>query len=98
MTGANLNGRRPAQISTSDWRGEKAMRSMPKRARSYRPAAVAMNSMAQHAVPNGMGQRLLVRAQLTRKSSLVVSQLGDMLESTWVSGPEALWLNSISGP
>src|SRR3989442_370640 len=33
-------------------RGENAWRSMPKRAKSNRLAAVAMNSMAQHAVPN----------------------------------------------
>src|ERR1051325_4872633 len=48
MTGASLNGSRPAQISTSAWRGEKAWRSMPKRAKSKRLAAVAMNSIAQH--------------------------------------------------
>src|SRR3970040_1285406 len=91
ITGASLNGKRPAQISTSDWRGEKAMRSMPKRAMSNRLAAVAMNSMAQQAVPNGMGQRLLVRAQLTRKSSLVVIQLGDRLDKTWGPRPCAAW-------
>src|SRR6266571_4874552 len=77
ITGASLKGSRPAQISTSAWRGENAMRSMPKRARSNRLAAVAMNSMAQQAVPKGMGQRLLARPQLTRKSSLVVIQLGE---------------------
>jgi hypothetical protein len=38
-----------------------------------------MNSMAQQAVPNGIGQRLFDRAQLMRKSSRVVTQLGD----TW---------------
>jgi hypothetical protein len=77
MTGASLNGSRPAQISTSACRGEKLIRSMPKRARSNRLAAVAMNSMAQHAVPNGIGQSELLRAQLVRKSSRVVTQLGD---------------------
>ena len=56
ITGASLNGSRPAQISTSACRGEKLIRSMPKRARSNRLAAVAMNSMAQQAVPNGIGQ------------------------------------------
>src|SRR5574337_1705542 len=77
MTGASLNGRRPAQMSTSACRGEKLCRSMPKRAMSNRLAAVAMNSMAQQAVPNGMGQSELARAQLVRKSSRVVIQLGE---------------------
>src|SRR5438094_10396636 len=77
MMGASLKGRRPAQISTSACRGEKLIRSIPKRARSKRPAAVAMNSMAQHAVPNGMGQSELARAQLARKSNRVVMKLGE---------------------
>src|SRR4051812_50136052 len=68
MTGASLNGRRPAQISTSAWRGEKLIRSMPNRARSKPEAAVAMNSMAQQAVPNGIGHSEFARDQLTRKS------------------------------
>src|SRR5687768_7253301 len=71
MTGASLKGTRPAQMRTSAWRGEKLMRSMPKRARSYLLAAVAMNSIAQHAVPKGMGQSELARDQLTRKSRRV---------------------------
>src|SRR5919206_611735 len=74
-TGASLKGTRPAQMSTSACRGEKLMRSMPKRARSNRLAAVAMNSMAQHAVPNGIGHREFARDQFTRKSSRVVIQL-----------------------
>src|SRR6185312_10581626 len=81
MTGASLNGRRPAQISTSACRGEKLWRSIPNRAMSNRLAAVAMYSMAQHAVPNGIGQSELLRAQLVRKSSRVVIQLGDMVET-----------------
>src|ERR671931_1037222 len=85
MTGASLNGRRPAQISTSAWRGEKLWRSIPKRARSNRLAAVAMYSMAQQAVPNGMGQSELERAQLVRKSSRVVTQFGDMDETVVTS-------------
>src|SRR3982751_1765140 len=84
-TGASLNGTRPAQISTSAWRGEKLMRSMPKRARSNRLAAVAMNSMAQHAVPKGIGQREFERAQLVRKSSLVVTKLGETAETVVLS-------------
>src|ERR1041384_7442782 len=73
-TGASLNGTRPAQISTSAWRGEKLMRSMPKRARSKPDAALAMNSMAQHAVPKGIGHSEFARDQLTRKSSRVATQ------------------------
>src|ERR687898_1318272 len=68
MTGASLNGSRPAQMSTSAWRGENACRSIPNRAMSNRLAAVAMYSMAQHAVPNGIGHSELARAQLVRKS------------------------------
>ena len=41
-----------------------------------------MNSMAQQAVPKGMGHRLLDRAQLTRKSSRVVTQLGETDDTT----------------
>src|SRR5919206_4587882 len=85
MTGASLNGSRPAQISTSAWRGEKLIRSMPNRARSNRLAAVAMNSMAQQAVPNGMGQSEFARAQFVKKSSRVVTQLGETAETTAVS-------------
>src|ERR687886_1924286 len=84
-TGASLNGTRPAQISTSACRGEKLMRSMPKRARSKRLAAVAMNSIAQQAVPNGIGQSEFARAQLVRKSSRVVTQLGETAETVVVS-------------
>src|SRR5687768_11616351 len=73
ITGASWKGTRPAQMRTSDCRGEKAMRSMPKRARSNRLAAVAMNSMAQQAVPNGIGHSELARPQLTRKSRRVVT-------------------------
>ena len=54
---------------------------MPKRAMSKRLAAVAMNSMAQQAVPNGIGQSELARAQLARKSSRVVTQLGEIDET-----------------
>src|ERR1051325_4837169 len=89
MMGASLNGSRPAQISTSAWRGEKLIRSMPKRARSNRPAAVAMNSMAQQAVPNGIGQREFERAQLVRKSSVVVTKFGETPDSSAASGVPA---------
>src|SRR6266516_2869788 len=69
ITGASLNGRRPAQIRTSACRGENAWRSMPKRAKSKRLAAVAMNSMAQHAVPNGIGHSELAREEFTAQST-----------------------------
>src|SRR5919107_3979489 len=82
MTGASLKGTRPAQIRTSAWRGEKLMRSMPNRARSNLLAAVAMNSMAQQAVPKGIGHRELARPQFTRKSRRVVTQLSDELGLT----------------
>src|SRR5690349_24905379 len=85
MIGASLNGSRPAQIRTSAWRGEKLIRSIPKREMSNRPAAVAMNSMAQQAVPKGIGQSELARPQLTRKSSRVVTQLGEIDETVVVS-------------
>src|SRR3954451_2063221 len=99
MTGANLNGSRPAQMSTSACRGEKLMRSIPKRARSNRLAAVAMNSMAQQAVPNGMGQSELERAQLVRKSSRVVTQLGETADTVVSSDRLAVagLLNPIAG-
>src|SRR4029079_15006018 len=71
-TGASLNGTRPAQIRRAAWRGENACRSMPKRARSYLLAAVAMNSIAQQAVPNGIGQSEFLRPQLTKASRRVV--------------------------
>src|SRR6185312_17011959 len=74
ITGASLKGSRPAQISTSAWRGEKLWRSIPNRAMSKREAAVAMYSMAQHAVPNGMGHSEFDRPQLAMKSSRVVIQ------------------------
>ncbi|MCZ6856523.1 MAG: hypothetical protein O7F70_00855 [Gemmatimonadetes bacterium] len=40
-----------------------------------------MNSIAQQAVPNGIGHKLLDRPQLTRKSRRVVTQLGDTEET-----------------
>src|SRR3954467_7043143 len=88
IIGASLNGNRPAQIRTSACRGEKLIRSIPNRARSNRLAAVAMNSMAQHAVPKGIGQSELERAQLVRKSSRVVTQLGDTAPTVATSSPE----------
>src|SRR5918993_4689888 len=86
-TGASLNGTRPAQMKTSAWRGEKLCRSIPKRARSKRDAAVAMYSMAQHAVPNGIGHSEFDRAQLVRKSSRVVMKFADGSDMTVPASP-----------
>src|SRR6476646_3576631 len=96
ITGASLKGTRPAQISTSAWRGEKLIRSMPNRARSNFDAAVAMNSMAQHAVPNGMGHSEFARPQITRKSSFVVTQLSWLCGSMVVKFDSGRGLNPIA--
>src|SRR3990172_7957013 len=87
ITGASLKGSRPAQISTSAWRGEYARRSIPKREMSNRLAAVAMNSIAQQAVPNIIGQSELARDQLTRSSSRVVTQFGEEVITPVVVSP-----------
>src|SRR6478609_894738 len=84
ITGASLNGTRPAQISTSACRGEKLIRSMPKRARSNPEAADAMNSIAQHAVPKGIGQSEFALDQLTRKSRRVATH--GSLPEFWTCG------------
>src|SRR5688500_4783478 len=87
MTGASLQGSRPAQMSTSACRAEGAYRSGAKRAMSNRLAAVAMYSMAQHAVPKGVGYSELARAQLVRASSRVVTQLGETAAPLVISSP-----------
>src|SRR6185436_5998726 len=87
-------------MSTSAWRGEKLWRSIPNRAMSNRLAAVAMYSMAQQAVPKGIGQSELDRAQLVRKSSRVVIQLGETAETVVVSSARSSLgglLNPIAG-
>jgi hypothetical protein len=66
---------RPETIMRSDCRGEKRMTSEPNRAMSYRPERVAIISMAQHAVPNGMGHRAFFRAQATTADTVVVNAL-----------------------
>src|SRR5262249_39462798 len=55
---------RPAQISRSLCRGLKRMTSAPKRATSYRLAPVAISSIPQQAVANGMGHSEFLRDQL----------------------------------
>src|SRR6185503_8874085 len=71
-TGIIFSEIRPETIIRSLWRGENRITSAPKRARSYREASVAMSSIAQQAVPKGIGQRLDLRAQLTTFSREVV--------------------------
>src|SRR5690606_11888293 len=73
ITGAILYGRRPAQISMSACRGENDIRSIPNRAMSYFAANDAIISIAQHAVPNGIGHSEFVRAQFTTASRRVVN-------------------------
>jgi hypothetical protein len=65
MTGASLYVTLPATIIRSACLGLNDIRSMPNRAMSYFEAAAAIISMAQHAVPNGIGQIELRRAQFT---------------------------------
>src|SRR2546428_13756783 len=95
ITGASLNGSRPAQISTSAWRGENAWRSMPNRAKSNRLAAVAMNSMAQQAVPNGIGHSELAgegfTAPFPRAWNLATRELGVWPLTFLVGGAGFIW-------
>jgi hypothetical protein len=58
------------------------MASAPKRAKSYRDDAVAISSIPQQAVANGIGQSELRRAQLTTFFNWVVRTLSG---SCWVS-------------
>ena len=70
-TGSIFITTRPATIIRSHCRGLKRMTSAPKRAMSCREAAVAISSMPQQAVANGIGHRLLDRTQLAAASSCV---------------------------
>src|SRR5512136_1554341 len=54
----------PDTIIKSAWRGEGRINSAPKRARSYRPAATQIISMAQQARPNIIGHMERLRPQL----------------------------------
>jgi hypothetical protein len=64
MTGTIFMATRPATIITSHCLGLNRIASEPKRAMSYRLEAVAINSMPQQAVANGIGQRLCLRRRL----------------------------------
>src|SRR3954471_2887326 len=70
-TGAIFWLTRPATIIRSACRGEARKTSMPKRARSYRPAPVAIISMAQQASPKVAGHSDDLRVQLTSFSTVV---------------------------
>src|SRR5215475_9057252 len=94
-TGASLKGTRPAQIRRSACRGEKACRSMPNRARSYLLAAVAMNSIAQHAVPKGIGQSEFLRPQLMNASRRVVIHGSSLVVWTILDAGSGRGLNPI---
>src|SRR5260221_581001 len=57
----------------SHCRGLKRNTSAPKRARSWRLAPVAISSIPQQAVANGIGHRLFLRHQLANSSSLLTT-------------------------
>ena len=68
-TGSIFMTTRPATIIRSHCRGENRNTSDPNRARSCRAAAVAINSIPQQAVANGIGHKLFLRHQLASASS-----------------------------
>ena len=74
-TGSIFITTRPATIIKSHCRGLKRNTSAPNRAMSCRLAPVAINSIPQQAVANGIGHRLFLRHQLTNSSSLVTATL-----------------------
>ena len=70
------------------------MTSAPNRARSNREEAVAINSIPQQAVANGIGHRLFDRAQLAAASSVVMKML-PVLQRIWLQMPEPKWCISM---
>src|SRR6266511_6444321 len=70
-TGAIFCDTRPATIIRSACRGEARNTSMPKRERSYRPAPVAIISIAQQASPKVAGHSEPLRAQLASFSTVL---------------------------
>jgi hypothetical protein len=71
----------PATIITSLCLGEKRMTSAPKRAMSKRDAPVAINSIAQHASPIGIGQSEFLRIQFMAASIRVKMTFPSIFES-----------------
>jgi len=63
------------------WRGDPRNTSAPKRATSYRLAAMAIISIAQHARPNVTGQMAERRAHCTIFSTVVVNTGSSMSDS-----------------
>ncbi len=80
----------PATIITSLWRGENRITSAPNRAMSNRELAAAINSIAQHAKPIGMGQREFLRIQLIAESSRVTITFPSILESYEAMAPTSV--------
>ena len=70
-TGSIFITTRPATINRSHCRGLNRITSAPNRAMSCRDAAVAISSIPQQAVANGIGHKLFERAQLAAASSCV---------------------------
>jgi len=64
---------RPATIIRSHCRGLNRITSAPNRAMSNRLAPTAISSMPQHAVANGIGQRLYLRHQLTTGWAMITA-------------------------
>jgi hypothetical protein len=66
---------------TSHWRGENRITSAPNRAMSKRDAAAAINSIAQHARPIGIGHSEFLRTQLSAASKRVKITFPSIFES-----------------
>jgi hypothetical protein len=65
----------PATIIRSACRGEKLIRSEPNLAKSYLEQKAAIISMAQQAVPKGMGHSEFFRAQFTALSRVEIRKV-----------------------
>src|SRR6185369_1972290 len=80
-TGSIFITTRPATIIRSHCRGVNRITSDPNRAMSCRLAPVAISSIPQQAVANGMGDRLFLRHQLASQSSLLTATFSGRLSS-----------------
>src|SRR5262245_52849505 len=88
MTGTIFMTTRPATIITSHCRGLNRMASDPNRAMSYRLDAVAISSMPQQAVANGIGHRLLARAWFASQSSGATTKSGNFMSNQPEGSPQ----------
>ena len=86
MAGAIFHVTVPAMIIRSAWRGVARNTSIPKRAMSKRPMALAIISKAQHARPKATGHSAPLRPQLSRASTDVTMMLRSRSPGTWISG------------